>query len=217
MVDGTYNASDAKYITASVQNRNRLITTSFVPLLKRYGNNPHILAWDAINEPNWLMEQDHRLVSPIQDYIRKFTAAVHTYTDQLASVGLGYAKDRSWMKGLGLDYYTFHYYSWMSRYPDFDVFKHRASYWGMDKPIVIGEMDATVPNTYEALYSLGYSGAWGWSYNYNRTADKLQVDWPLFSAFASTHRSEWNDQPTRHASIPPGSPASGQNTTRLAM
>ena len=61
-------------------------------------------------------------------------------------------------------------------------FLHSASYWGLDKPIVIGEFLAIDTNgipaadLYTTLFDNGYAGAWAWQYISNGGAG--QIKWP---------------------------------------
>src|SRR5262249_36950653 len=68
-----------------------------------------------------------------------------------------------------LDFYEVHYYAYNGS-AGISPFVHPASYWNLDKPIVIGEFWAqdtdgvTQNNLYTHLYDAGYAGAWAWQY-----------------------------------------------------
>jgi cellulase (glycosyl hydrolase family 5) len=70
-----------------------------------------------------------------------------------------------------LDFYEVHYYS--SDGTMYSPFANKASYWALDKPIVIGEFYAlaqdgvAAADTYTHLHSNGYGGAWAWQYLHN--------------------------------------------------
>jgi hypothetical protein len=79
-----------------------------------------------------------------------------------------------------LDFYQIHYYSWMRgngwTYSPWDK---RASYWGLDKPVVIGELPAAGEAGYLNAVQMhvgsvdsGYAGVMSWAYLDNR-ADKV--------------------------------------------
>ena len=78
-----------------------------------------------------------------------------------------------------LDFYEVHYYT--SNGVSNSPFKHPASYWGLDKKLVMGEFAAqdtdgvSKNDLFTYLYSNGYSGAWAWAY----TAD---WKWPSMQA-----------------------------------
>lgn len=73
-----------------------------------------------------------------------------------------------------LDFYQVHYYDW--QHVNISPFHHPASYWQLDKPIMLGEFHAAevqtiatdngylVDGAYEFLYDQGYFGAWGWQW-----------------------------------------------------
>jgi|GEM_PF-2893195 len=81
-----------------------------------------------------------------------------------------------------LDYYQVHYYSWGGE--DLSPFHHPASYWNLDKPIVIGEFYCTDEayfgvnreDLYTTLYNNGYAGAWGWTYSEDWDHIKIPVE-----------------------------------------
>jgi Cellulase (glycosyl hydrolase family 5) len=70
-----------------------------------------------------------------------------------------------------LDFYEVHYYS--ANGPRYSPFMNGASYWALDKPIVIGEFYAlaqdgvAAADTYTTLHTGGYHGAWAWQYLHN--------------------------------------------------
>jgi len=68
-----------------------------------------------------------------------------------------------------LDFYMVHYYDWAKE--EYSPFHHPASYWELDKPIVIGEFSAKGPYpgidaraAYDSLYHNGYAGALSWTW-----------------------------------------------------
>jgi hypothetical protein len=72
-----------------------------------------------------------------------------------------------------LDFYQVHYYA--ANGISNSAFQHPASYWGLDKQLVLGEYavvatDGVAQNDLaKYLYENGYDGGWSWSYN---------ADWP---------------------------------------
>jgi hypothetical protein len=95
-----------------------------------------------------------------------------------------------------LDFYTVHYYDWGST--QISPFHHDASYWGLDKPLVVAEFFMIdtfgVPwrRLYEELYGRGYAGALGWQWS-NAYAGRAEgvLNWPRIleaaRATASAH------------------------------
>lgn len=83
-----------------------------------------------------------------------------------------------------LDFYEPHYYNNEGRDGAWSPFEHPADYWGLDKPIVIGEFYVTGSNAptsttggrslrtedlCKTLEDLGYAGAWPWQWNERAT------------------------------------------------
>jgi Cellulase (glycosyl hydrolase family 5) len=70
-----------------------------------------------------------------------------------------------------LDFYEVHYYA--SNGAKYSPFANPAAHWLLDKPTVIGEFYALdqdgvlAKDTYTALHTGGYSGAWAWQYLHN--------------------------------------------------
>jgi hypothetical protein len=67
-----------------------------------------------------------------------------------------------------LDFYEVHYYA--ANTAKVSPFAHPASYWALDKAVVIGEFYALAQDsiaasaTYTSLFNGGYGGAWAWQY-----------------------------------------------------
>ncbi|ESO83347.1 hypothetical protein LOTGIDRAFT_204833 [Lottia gigantea] len=68
-----------------------------------------------------------------------------------------------------LDFYQWHSYTWQGHFNSLSPFKHSASEYKLDKPLVIGEFSAKASEgmsstqMYHYSYNHGYQGAWIWS------------------------------------------------------
>jgi hypothetical protein len=77
-----------------------------------------------------------------------------------------------------LDFYTFHYYSWMGA---LSPFTKTAAAWNLDKPTVVGEFHMVASNgvptnlLYPTIYNNGYAGAWAWSWTDNQVSQKTDI------------------------------------------
>ncbi len=163
-------------------------------LFARYGDNPRILTWQVFNEPEWHIWNRAVELGPAQATVRDIAAAVHANSNAYVSVGSAHLGGLPMWVGLGLDYYTAHWYDGMSsgeacaRCTDYEEVKAR---YGLDAPLVIGEFFAgnstDALQRFEDWYAKGYAGAWAWSLFPDRTEDKLSVNLDAVGTFANQH------------------------------
>ena len=70
-----------------------------------------------------------------------------------------------------LDFYQFHSYVWQGKYATNSPFKHKASDYYLDKPVIVGEFSTSCSESkdavdnYNYVYKSGYNGAMSWQYN----------------------------------------------------
>ncbi|MGH2457442.1 MAG: hypothetical protein ACRDIY_01080 [Chloroflexota bacterium] len=156
--------------------RQALIDNAIVPLMRHVGSNDRVLAFEIIAEPEWGVvelnhQQDGRLKVPLSDartFIGQVTAAIHFYTDALATVESNRASNMAQWRGLGLDYYSFSWYDWLQPYEPLD---RPAASFHLDRPIVLGEFPSngskyySLSQIYDIALEQGYAGAFAWSYD----------------------------------------------------
>lgn len=164
-------------IISNETKRQAFLDNVLKPLLLRYGTSPWIHSWDIINEPEWCLaelsdatQKDFELVttSQMQGFVWLCAQYVHRYTRHSATVG---SARRKWLpnwRGLGLDFYQFHWYDHFAPeepfpFPPADALK-------LDKPILIGEVPTARAKTkqtagefLEAARGGGYGGLLLWS------------------------------------------------------
>ena len=182
------------------------IDNALIPLVTAVKGHPDIVAWEIFNEPEGVTTTFNGWTQALTDmkYIQQFVnllaGAIHR-TDPDAQVTSGswnmqaltdvdgmtnyYRDDRLIAAGGDpdgtLDFYQVHYY------PEYfdertSPFHHPASYWELDKPLVIGEFPAAgikdlgngyqprksfanIVKAYQYVFENGYAGALGWTYN----------------------------------------------------
>jgi hypothetical protein len=170
------------------------LAAALTPLFARYSANSRMLSWEVFNEPDFDVWNGKVSESNLRAVIKAVVDAVHANSATYVTVGLGFLDGLPMVTGLGLDYYQAHWYDYMSsgdycaRCTNYATVKAK---YGLDKPLVIGEMyagiDVDALQRYEDFYAKGYAGAWPWSLFPSKTADNLAIDMAASQIFASRH------------------------------
>jgi hypothetical protein len=164
------------------------------PMFARYKNNPRVMTWEVINEPEFEIWGGHANQSQVQAMVKAVAGSVHANSPALVTVGSAMVDGLNMWVGQGLDYYQAHWYDymqpgdWCAMCTDAATIRTR---YGLDKPVVIGEFFAgssiNALQRHEDWYAKGYAGAWAWSLLTNRTSDGMTVDLAASKTFASRH------------------------------
>ncbi|HEY3256059.1 MAG TPA: cellulase family glycosylhydrolase, partial [Polyangiaceae bacterium] len=173
-------------------NRQAYVDRYLSPLVTALKGSKGLYAYEIFNEPEGMGPNGwatHRTTLPaIQKTVNWLSAAIHSadpnvlvtssavtfdYCSKVSGKQNLYSDDA--LRGAGskqngtLDFYEVHYYT--ANGISNSAFQHPASYWGLDKKLVMGEFspidtDGTAGKDLgKYLYENGYSGAWSWSYN----------------------------------------------------
>lgn len=205
------------------------INNALIPLVEGVKGHPAILCWEIFNEPEGMASDvDWGGWTPvtttfdpyIQRFINRAASAIHQ-TDSKALVSSGcwafkvmtdiganknlYRDDRLIEAGGKedgtLDFYMAHYYEWAGT--AYSPFHHEASYWELDKPIIIGEFSAKGPfsgeagidiitptEAYNTLYNNGYAGALSWTWTGHDGNGGLEEAGPAMQDLYEKHKND---------------------------
>jgi hypothetical protein len=268
LLQGDNKSSDVlsrneKFLTVE-GNLDTYITNALKPILAAVGNHPAIMCWEVFNEPEGMTSDvggwSTRKIpmSHVLRFTAKIAAEVHRSTKKMASTGIHefgkmktYYSDAKLKQASGtndalayLDFYMAHYY------PEYvgtgeSPFHHPASFWNMDRPVLIGEFPArswgpgtgyegntgngavtgtamTITAAYEYAYDNGYCGAMSWSMtDGNKSSDGS----PKFGNFSTTQpalQNLYNKHKTdievdRNVVIEPPPPPGSNLVMKLAL
>lgn len=153
--------------------RKALIDNVITPLMKRYGKEPIVAAWEVINEPEWAMRirlknKPHQVkVAEMQQFVHEIVRSIHADSDRPVTLGSASPRYLRYWRKVDLDLYQYHYYPKLEGrlYPS-RAYSHAAM--KLDKPLILGEFPTSAPLTQPVDYldsalSNGCAGALGWS------------------------------------------------------
>lgn len=159
-------------LVADADLRSATVECVVVPLLECFGDADRVLAWEVMNEPEWVTSGYGKPILGTQvprramrAFLRDTVAAIHDTTDKPATVG---SASRRWLDlvaDLDLDFFQVH---WYDKIDTFDDLTQPVAEWAHGAKVVLGEFptkgSAQSPAALlEAAWDAGFDGAFAWS------------------------------------------------------
>ena len=171
VVNGVQTCGRSRLLS-QVDLRAHLLDNVVGPLLAQYGHAAEIVAWDLLNEPEWVTfgvgtwnPVSSVSKSSMRAFLHAAASRVHATTRHQVTVGTASALTLDLVRGLGLDFYQPHWYDrFETRAP---LARHTATL-DCDAPVVLGEFPTcnsarTPVDLLRTAEQSGYAAAYFWS------------------------------------------------------
>jgi hypothetical protein len=104
-IDSSWQSDDTKRAA---------LATALGTLFAHYATEPRILSWEVYNEPEWNIWYGGLDAGPVQATVKAIAASVHQNCQAYVTVGAARIDGLPLWTGLGLDYYSAHWYDTMT-------------------------------------------------------------------------------------------------------
>lgn len=179
--------------------RGALLDRVVDPLLDRFGRDECVLAWDVLNEPEWITRGvgtrrpwRSLRVEAMRAWLGELIAAVHERTTHLATVGSASAEWLWLVRDLGVDVYQPHWYDRLDARAPLDSALAAAC---LDRPAWLGELPTAgsrhdVETLLGRARSAGYRGAFIWSVEAGDAASDAATALPALRRWTASLSAE---------------------------
>ena len=174
--------------------RDALAARVVAPMLERFGDSPTILAWDVMNEPEWVTWRVGTWapwrsvgVGPMRSWLGQLIDLVHRHTRHPATVGSASARWLWLVRDLGVDVYQPHWYDRLDRRAPL---ARALSHAGLDRPAWLGEYPTrnsrtSIEELLDRARGAGYVGAFAWSVLARDEASDFSAAGPALARWAA--------------------------------
>jgi len=142
--------------------RRALLDRVLRPVFKHYAKEPGILAWDIMNEPEWIRSL---ALEQLIEFLRDAIDLARAHVTQPVTVGSAGVRWRSLYQDLRVDFYQVHWYDSLTGQPPLET---PVAELGFDKPVILGEFPTlgsrrSMSEILDVAHASGYSAAFYWS------------------------------------------------------
>ena len=150
------------HLLADEDNRSALLDRVVHPLIERYADEPQIMAWDVMNEPEWIKTVDGE---DLRAFLRETIALIRSSSIHPITIGSAGVRWRASYSDLDLDFYQVHWYDSLKHQPSLET---PVAQLGFDRPVLLGEFPTrgstrTFDEIVASARGAGYMGAFFWS------------------------------------------------------
>jgi hypothetical protein len=149
--------------------RRALVNLVLRPIVKRYGGDESIAAWDVMNEPEWCFgsgpvpRRQRVAFGALQDFLGQAVRCVQESARQPVTIGCAGTTRLDLVRPLGLDFYQVHWYEKFG----WAALERPVAELGLNnRPVILGEFPGRsrfVAEVLDAARRAGYAGALVWS------------------------------------------------------
>jgi hypothetical protein len=184
--------SNYAHVLRSHTGHTRLVENVFIPIFQRYANHQNVLAWEVMNEPDWVVDgldvNTKNVVEPIslkefRYFVRLVADAVHSFTNCNVTVGGGRIRfvDVWDDDELAQDFLQVHTYNdFLNQKWDAKLFGKNYRELNLKRPLLIGEFSTNSLDAFENTkefapisieeylsfcHDQNYAGSLFWSFN----------------------------------------------------
>lgn len=192
--DETSKGSTKASIISDEESSKSYINNALKPMLQAVSDFDNLII-ETINEPEWCMKgpgntQEIVEAAEMQRFVAMIAEAAHAAGRKVTTGGASLKWSSSaheaeafyWSdaalrsaypsgSNVGMDFYNVHFYDWMYNTEwGYDPMRRNTTYWGLDKPTVVGELPAksdhySVEQMLDGMTANGFKGVLFWAYN----------------------------------------------------